>query len=348
MNTAAVDAAEVAKPATPFPAGAAVAGLVLGFAFTRLLVGASTQWPALGTFGTFASLTGVFLGLAALVRLSWESSSTPAARSLRVALVAPLATLDARAMFGEPARPLQSAGLLAVAALLAASLGRGVFLALRRRDRLPAATLALLFIGEVVELVTPPLRFAAAPTSPTARLAERLGAVGEFMAFAGVPLALAWTVRSALRRTDLTRTLSVSAMPLAFGVMMFGLPFGRPILSRTAAAAGFGVRFDLAGGAMLARPSAITVATYSLLFSMLLAASSIALGVKGSDAGSLGRRSLAWACVLVAGFGAVNAAGPVDPLRLTTLALGALLLEQAVAREDLDPPVARDDADDAG
>lgn len=340
MSTDAPELRDAPSSATPFPAGAATAGLVLGFAFTRLLVGASHRWPSLGTFGTFAALMGVLLAMAALARLSWESSPSSAARSLRLGLLAPLFVLDARAMLGEPSRPLQSAGLLSVAAVLMVSLGRGVFLALRRRDRLPAVTLALLLVGELVELVTPPLRFAAAPTSPTARLAERLGAVGEFMAFAGVPLALAWTVRSALRRAGLARTLSVSAMPLAFGVMMFGLPFGRPILSRTAAASGFGVRFDLAGGAMLAHPSAVTVATYSLLFSMLLAASSIALGVKGCDAGSLGRRSLAWTCVLVAGFGAVNAAGPLDPLRLTTLCLAALLLEQSVAREDLDPPPA--------
>lgn len=322
------------SPETPFPSGTAVTGLVFGFAFTRLLVGASSRWPWLGTLGTFSAVVGVFLALAALSRLSWESSASAPMRALRLALVVPLFALDARAMFGDPSRALQSIALGGVAALLTVSLCRGATQAYRQKNFLPAVTLVLLLVGELIELVTPPLRFAAAPTASTATLATRLGNLSEITAFIGIPLALFWTVRSALRRVGFARTLSASAMPIAFGVMIFALPFSRPLLSRTAASAGFNVRFDLAGGAILTHPSAITVAFYSTLFSFLLAASTLALSLKATDSGSLGRRALGWACILTTGFGAVSTAGPVDPLRLTTLCLGALLLEQSVARED--------------
>ena len=88
--------------------------------------------------------------------------------------------------------------------------------------------------------------------------------------------------------------------------------------------------------ALLSWPSLLGVGLgnhHTLLFAGLITASSVSLATQGNDRGGGVRRALGWTCVLLAGFGAVSIAGPLDPLRAVLVALGALLLEQAVERE---------------
>jgi hypothetical protein len=64
-----------------------------------------------------------------------------------------------------------------------------------------------------------------------------------------------------------------------------------------------------------------------------LCAASISVAAIFLDRGAAARRALGWAAILMAGFGALRLAGPMDPMRFATVSLGAVMLAQAATLE---------------
>ncbi|MFO0630178.1 MAG: hypothetical protein U0325_31760 [Polyangiales bacterium] len=321
-----------ARAQSPFPAGWSVLFLAVGFTFTRLLVGLAAQHPWLANTGTFSAVAGVLLGLVTAGRLAWESSGADGrwvSFGLRAASLVTVVALSLTAMAGQIPHAVQWAALAGIACVVAVAGVRASMAALARRMWLPAATMGALVAGELLEMVGPPARYAAAPGTFWPSFADALGPAGEVFAFAGVAMALVWAVRYALRVAGLQRLVAFLAMPTALGLV---LPrrcrcgcHAPPSPSRTWP----GARFD-PRAAFVAHPHAALVALYTLLFSGLLA-TSVSLASQFLDAGVSVRRCAGWVCVLMAGFGASTVAGPVDPLRAVLLVMGCSRLECAGA-----------------
>lgn len=325
-----------ARAQSPFPAGWSVLFLAVGFTFTRLLVGLAAQHPWLANTGTFSAVAGVLLGLVTAGRLAWESSGADrrwVSFGLRAASLVTVVALSLTAMAGQIPHAVQWAALAGIACVVAVAGVRASMAALARRMWLPAATMGALVAGELLEMVGPPARYAAAPGTFWPSFADALGPAGEVFAFAGVAMALVWAVRYALRVAGPQRLVAFLAMPTALGLVLSTLPVRLPRTTESVAHLAFGARFDLAGGALVAHPHAAAIALYTLLFSGLLATASVSLASQFLDAGVSVRRCAGWVCVLMAGFGASTVAGPVDPLRAVLLVMGLQLLEQAVLRE---------------
>lgn len=324
-----------------FPAGTAVALLVYGFLFTRLFVGLTAQRPWLGVAGTFCAVLGVCLALVAMPRLAWQSTVgreasalSGAGMMLRALALLPIGLSCAMAMGGDIPHAVQWASLAGLAVIVQAATLRAVWIGLRDKHFLPAVTLALLGLGELVELVGPPARAAAMPGTFWPRVAESLAPVGEGAALFGVPLAFAWSLRSSLRSAGLARVAAFAAMPAAMAVVLATVPLRYPRTTEQVARIAFGARFSLAGGTLAGAPPRPWLVAYSLMFSGLVATAGISLAAQRADRGAAIRRALGWTCVLMAGFGAASPAGAIDPYRTTVLALGVLLLEQAIEREE--------------
>lgn len=324
-----------------FPAGTAVALLVYGFLFTRLFVGLAAQRPWLGVVGTFCAVLGVCLALLAMPRLAWDSTVgrdanalTGAAMMLRALALLPIGLSCVMAMGGEIPHAVQWASLAGLAVIVQSTMLRGVWIALRDKRFVPAVTLALLGVGELVELVGPPARAAAMPGTFWPRVAEALAPVGEATALVGIPLAFAWTLRASLRSAGLARVLAFAAMPTAMAIVLSTVPMRYPRTSEQVARIAFGARFSLAGGTLAGTPPRAWLVVHALMFSAMVGAVGISLAAQRTDRGAAIRRALGWTCVLMAGFGAASPAGAIDPYRTTVLALGMLLLEQAIEREE--------------
>lgn len=343
-----------ARAQSPFPAGWSVLFLAVGFTFTRLLVGLAVQHPWLANVGTFCAVAGVVLGLVTGARLAWEA--TGAARrwgwfAIRTISLAAVAVLAVSAMAGQIHHAAQWAALAGIACIVAVSGVRAAMGALSRRMWLPAATMGALVAGELLEMVGPPARYAAAPGTFWPSFADALGPAGEVFAFAGVATALVWAARYAVRVAGAPRLVAFLAMPSALGLVLMTLPVRLPRTTESVAHLAFGARFDLAGGSLVGHPAAPAIAVYTLLFSGLLATASVSLASQFLDAGVSVRRCAGWVSVLMAGFGASTVAGPVDPLRAVLLVMGVQLLEQAVLGEaiatDATPATATDAVDAA-
>jgi hypothetical protein len=329
------EVAEVAPASTDaFPAGVAVVLLAGGFVATRMFQRVALDRPAVAWAGIFAVVSGAILGLVAAQRLLWSSPLPVVVRGLRALLLAPMTVFVVAAMLGEPSRRLQSYTILGVALTLLVACGVGAVRALRTRGaRLHAAPLALLLAGELCELFGPPMRLAFPTSSAAARGLDRIGAFAEATAFAGVALAVLAALIGATRKVGLARVLPFTALPAALTLVTVTLPINLPRSTALIAQQAFGVRFDLVGGAVVAHPTRLAVSVYTLLFSGLVTAAMVSLSTQRADRGAGLRRALGWIAVLLAGFGAPTAAGSVDALRVVALTLGALLLEDATARE---------------
>jgi hypothetical protein len=330
--------AEAALPeGSLFPAGFAVLLLTPGFFVTRVFGGLAGQRPWLGQLGTIATVAGVVLALVAIARLAWFASGARGAFASLVArslAIAPVAALAFVAMFATTvSQTLQWVSLGGVAALVLVAGGRGVASALARKNRIAAASLMLLVAGETVELFGPIASYASRPGSSLPRVADALGRVSEASAFVGVTLAVVWALRRALAHLGTLRAMAFVAMPAAFTAVLLTLPARLPRTTEMVARASFGARFDLAGVGGAGHPSRAALMVYTLLFTGLIGAVSLSLATQSLDRGAGVRRGLGWVCVLLAGFGAVGIAGPMDPLRAVCVALGVLLLEQAAERE---------------
>ncbi len=323
---------------TLFPAGLAVAFLTLGFFVTRVFVGLADQRAWLGHAGTFATVSGAIFALVAIVRFAWSSSGARHAfvsLAARSAAIAPVLALTAVAMFSTTvSRSLQWASLAGVALLVLVAGIRTIALHLKGDRRIAAMTLALLVMGQSIELFGPVASLASQPGSALPRVAFLLGRVSEASTFVGIALAIVWAMRSAIASLGRARSMLFLAMPLGFGAVLLSLPARLPRTTEMVARSAFGTRFDLANVGGAGHPSRLALSVYATLFTGLVAAVSLSFATQSLDRGAGARRGLAWMCVLLAGFGAAGIAGPTDPLRVVLVALGALLMEQSAERED--------------
>ena len=330
-----VEAAHPDGPALDtFPAGFAVVLLAAGFVATRMFQQVARERPAVAWAGIFAVVAGALLGLIAAQRVVWSSPLPVVVRALRALLLLPMSVFVVGAMLGEPSRRLQSFTILGTAVTLLMACGIGAVRALFTRGaRLHALPLVLLAVGELCELFGPPMRLAFPTGSATARGLDRFGAFAEGIAFAGVAAAVVAAFVGAVRRVGFARVLPFTALPAALTLVTGTLPINLPRSTALIAQQAFGARFDLVGGSVVAHPTRLAVAVYTLLFSGLVTAAMVSLSTQRVDRGAGLRRALGWVAVLLAGFGAPTAAGSVDALRAVALTLGVLLLEDATARE---------------
>jgi hypothetical protein len=314
-----------------------VFSLTLGFFVTRVFVGIADQRVWVAHSGTFAAVVGVLLALFAAARFTWEASALHRrwlSFALRVIGLAPVVAMSLVAMFSTTVpRSLQSMAIVSLALTVVLVGVRAVAHALRHARWLAAATMGLFVVGELIELFGPVAMFTSRQGSSLPRLATSLGHVSEVCTFAGVALALMWSVRSTASRIGIARAAAFLAMPLGFAAVLATLPLRFPRTTESVARAAFGARFDLANIGGAGHPSRLVLGLYALLFAGLVAASSMSLATQSADRGGGARRALAWVCVLLAAFGSVSIAGPIDPLRAVNLMLGLLLLEQAVERD---------------
>lgn len=323
---------------TLFPAGLAVAFLAFGFFVTRVFVGLADQRVWLGNAGTFATVSGVVFASVAILRFAWSSSGARHAfvsLAARSAAIAPVLALTAVAMFSTSvSQTLQWASLGGVALLVLVAGIRAIAIHLKGDRRLAAITLALLVMGQSIELFGPVASLAAQPGSALPRLAHALGRVSEASTFVGIALAIVWAMRSAIANLGVARAMAFLAMPLGFGAVLLSLPARLPRTTEMVARSAFGARFDLANVGGAGHPSRLALSVYATLFTGMIAAVSLSLATQSLDRGAGARRGLGWLCVLLAGFGAAGIAGPTDPLRVVLVTLGALLFEQSAERED--------------
>ncbi len=326
---------------TVFPAGTSLFLLAPGFFATRVFVGLSGDVTWLARAGTFASVAGATLALAASLRFVWEASALRGrwgAFALRVLALSPVCALALVGMRSTAvSHTLQWAALVGLGGTVLVAALRGVILSLGRRQWLAALTLFLFAMGQTIELFCPVASVASAPGTSLPRVARALGRVSEGFAFAGVALAVVWSLRSAVRHAGVGRAAAFLFMPLTFTAVLMTLPLRLPNTTETVARAAFGARFDLASVSGAAHPTRLALSVYTLLFTGLVAAAAMSLSTQTLDRGAGVRRAFGWTAVLLAGFGALSIAGPVDPLRAVCLVLGALLLEQAAEHEDPAP-----------
>jgi len=322
---------------TLFPAGGAVFFLAAGFFATRVLTGASAVRPWLASVGAFCAVTGAMLALVASLRLSFETTALRGRWGAffgRAVALAPIAALGLLATLGTSlSQRLQLVALTGLTATLLVAGLRAAAIAAGRRSWLALATVLVLVVGEGIELFLPVVSFASAPGASLPRVAASLGRVGELCAFAGIALALAWSIARTAALAGRQRALAFLGMPTVFTAVLMWLPARLPRTTELVARSAFGARFDLARVGGAGHPSRLGLAAYTLLFSGLIAAASVSLAALDGPRGAGARRSLAWTSLLLAGFGGLGMAGPVEPLRAVALTLGVLLLEQAVEHE---------------
>ncbi len=322
-----------------------MAGLAVWFVFARTLSHWTERVPALLSVATFAGVFGAVLaGLATPGTLAIDATrSSGAPRALlaaRAVLAAPIAALVFASMFGEPPVALQwtalaSAGLTLV---LAAST------AIVRRDTLTSARLTLLalLVGEGIELAYAPAQALLPPNGSGALAMAWLGRISELCALLGSAAAARWAWSAGVRSVGAERTklfapfvASIAAVLLAL-VTVVRTPAGA-MLGRVV----FGARFDLVSLDEHSAVSRPALFLYILAPIMVLASITLSGAGIGRDRGAGARRTLGWLAILFAGFGVLRIAGPMDPIRLALVALGAVLLERATDREARD--AARED-----
>jgi hypothetical protein len=321
-----------------------VAALGLWFVLTRIFIRASVEHALVGKIAIFAGTAGAVLASVATVTTLLEAARgggtiARAVAIVRVLLAAPVLLLVAAALRGEPPESLQLAGLAGATATLATACISGI---IRAGKGMWAARVTLLFllIGETIELIKPPAQLAAPTDSFWAHFFDKAGAISELAALLGAVGAFVWAFLSASRAAGGARTRLFMPLPilasLVFSLLatfMFHTPVQShipPLLARSA----FGTRFDI----VLATSDSGTITTAALLGYLLipeLLLCAIAVSVAGVlfDRGASARRILGWAAVMLAGFGAVRLAGPMDPIRLVLVALAAVLLERSVVLE---------------
>jgi hypothetical protein len=247
-------------------------------------------------------------------------------------------------MLGDPIQWQQWAGLWGTLGTIVLSLVPAIVRA--RGMWVPRLTLLLLLVGEIVELGWPPAHLAFAPGTFWPQLFGKLGPVSEACAFIGAILALTWSVFSTRYTSGWWRARMFLPLPIVTStVMSFLMTTLPPRVVMAAARHAFGVRFDLvwSENGQIAAFSMPGLIVYLLIPELLIGAAAVSVAAVGVDRGAAARRSLGWLAILFAGFGALRLAGPMDPIRLVLVSLGAILLERAVVRELEDrkqPPAA--------
>lgn len=322
-----------------FPAGTAVLALAVCFVVTRLLSRLASEHRVLATIAEVAGITGSILAaLTLLVNLiegvRIQSGGRRVLASLQLLAGAQVTMLVAASLRGVPSPTVQWCGVAGAAALIVMLLVDAV--ARATGEWLVRGSLVLLLVGELVELGWPPTHFAFETGEGAAQWFSRLGGVSELATLLGAALALAWSVRATLRAAGPMRTRMFLPLPVFIAVLLSMMATSFPPRAAVAVAeVAFGARFDLlwrSESAHLLPTSALLL--YLLMPELLLCAASVSLAAVGFDRGAAARRSLGWTAVLMAGFGALRMAGPMDPVRIVTVSLGVLLLSQSVGRED--------------
>lgn len=337
---ASVNTGDGSRPLTPgtagtFPAGTALAALMVWFFLGRIAVRYTLLHPGAARLSMLAGVTGAVLAAVALVvtlvqGIRAQSTLGKVLGTVRLVVALPVVSLVAAAMQGPPPEGIQWAALAGAMATVLLALGVAI---VRAHGRwLTRGALATLFLGEWIELAWPPALVAAPPGSFWPTLLGRAGVLSELMAFGGSGLALAWSVTATLRVAGPERTRSYLSLPLVFGVLLSGFTAMLPPRVATAVARNaLGVRFDLVSSTGGAVPAVVLLA-YLFIPVSLFGAASVSLAGLPTDRGAA-HRALGWLAILLAGFGAIRLAGPMDPIRMVLVALGVVLLERAVALE---------------
>jgi hypothetical protein len=327
-----------ATHSSTFPAGTALFALGVSFVLLRVTVRYTHERLGAARVAVATGITGALLAAGALIVALLEGARGRGERawavaSTRVIVAAPMVIYVVWALFDDAPEQLKWLALCSAGLTVVSSLVHGIVRA--RGLWLACGALALLLVGELIELAWPPAHFAAPMESRWPALLDGLGKVSEIAALLGAPLALAWSVAATRRIGGNARVGMFAPFPL----LLAGLLTLQAIsLRRTTvlllAKSMFGVRFDVFGSP--GDPLGVSrgeLLLYLLVPQLLICASVISIGGVLSDRGGAARRALGWVAVLLAGFGINSHAGPMDPVRLVTVALGAVLLERAAVLE---------------
>ncbi len=322
-----------------FPAGIALASLGVWFMLSRVLVRIANERPVAGRIAVFSGVLGAVLAMIAVLLhvaegLREKSVASRALAALRLAVALPTGLLVSAAMIGEPTQWQQWAGLWGTAGTVVLSLvpaivrARGLWLA--------RVSLALLLVGELIELGWPPAHIAFAPGTMMPRVFGSLGPVSEACAMVGAIAALAWSVSATRHAAGWARTRMFLPLPVFTAALLSMLSTTIPLRVAIAAARhAFGVRFDLVwtDTGPLAVYSSVGLLVYLLVPELLIGSAAVSVAAVTVDHGAAPRRALGWVAVLFAGFGALRISGPMDPIRLVLVSLGVVLLERSLVRE---------------
>ncbi len=314
-----------------------MAGLAVWFVLARALSHWTERVPVMLSVATFAGVFGAILaGLAAPGMLAVDASSTRGARRAllvtRAVLAAPIALHVFAAMFGEPPIALQWAALASAGVTVLTACGTAVL----RGATLPSAriTLVALLIGQSVELAYAPSQALLSPSGSGAVAMAWLGRLSELCALVGSIAAMRWAWSAGVRSVGAERTKLFAPFIAGIGSVLISLVVVvRVSIGALLGRAVFGARFDWFThdeGASVGRGALVL---YLLAPILLLGAITLSMGSVGRDRGAGARRALGWLAILFAGFGVLRIAGPMDPIRLVVVTLGAVLLERATDRE---------------
>lgn len=334
---AAVDDSNEAASGT-FPAGSSVIALTAWFVLSRALSHMTARSPSLLKVATFTGVAGAILAMAALfgslgTATLNDRGSLRILQGFRTLAVLPLALVLSATLFVEPRVELQWAALFSVAVTVLLSCALGM---LRKGSSIAGRfTFATLLIGSLVELSYAPAQAMLTPGGPGAIRMAWLGRVAEVCTFAGAIACAVWSFGASKKLVGAARTRLFLPFTVAIASVMGGLVAVLPAnvatyVGRTA----FGARFDWALSGADTAVSKLVLFGYLLAPVSLLSAIGLSMASVGFDRGAGSRRVFALFLLLFSGFGVLRLAGPMDPIRLVTVALAAVLLERSQWREN--------------
>ena len=324
-----------------FPAGTALVALGIWFLLTRLLSRIPLENAFAARVSMFAGVTGAMLGSLAVLlavgdRIRTSRGIERSFNLVRFVLAAPIAVLVASALRDMPPAWSQWTGLISAGATVLFALGMGI--AMARGLWFARGALALLVVGELIELGWPPAHYTLPAETLWPRALTWAGSISEACAFVGAGLAPCVSISATARSAGHPRLRMFTPLPVFVSALLSMLATSLPRgVAMAAGEVAFGVRFDLAwspnASRMISKPELVG---YLLVPEFLLCAASISVAAIFFDRGAAARRALGWVAVLFAGFGAIRLSGPMDPIRIVLVCLAALLLEEAVSLEAAD------------
>ncbi|MDP3275169.1 MAG: hypothetical protein Q8Q09_08245 [Deltaproteobacteria bacterium] len=322
-----------------FPAGTALTAFLLWFVLARVTANLTVRRPAMLELATFSGVLGAVLAALAVLALLGTAARRSSFKKLKILhglrtiASIPVVLLVFVSMFGESPLWLQWSALTSAAVTVAISALLGV--TQPRAHAAARSAFVMLAIGELIELVYAPAQ-ALLPSGDVsgAHTMAWLGRVAEASTFAGSFAALLWAYRASVSLVGKARTRVFLPFPVAMGSVLSALVLTLPssvaaVLARTT----FGARFDWLTGSDAGVIGRAALLGYLLAPVFLIGSVGLSMASVGFDHGAGTRRSLGWVAVLFAGFGVLRIAGPMDPIRLILVTLGAVLLERASARE---------------
>jgi hypothetical protein len=236
--------------ARTFPAGSAVLALAIWFVLARLISRLAVEHAWAAAASMVAGIAGTTLAaLAVLIAIGRDVWFAPnvawrAWAAVRLAAAVPMALQVGAALRAQPSVRVQLAGLFSAAATVTLALIEGMVRA--HGLWLARATLALLLVGESIELAWPAAHFMFAPETFWPTLLTHLGRWSEACALVGSALALAWSVRATIRTAGFARMRMFVPLPVFLCLLVSMLATSIPPHSAVAIAeVAFGARFDL-------------------------------------------------------------------------------------------------------